>query len=250
MLSEKEIQFYSRQLGIPLWDPGVQERLKTSRVFVAGAGGLGSAVIYYLASAGVGTITICDSDKVEISNLNRQILHRYEHIGMKKTDSARIAATGLNPFISIQTLPIKIDKANAGEIVGDTDLIIDCLDNFEARFILNAVSVNRGIPMIHAGVSEFQGQITFLHPPATPCLACFIKKDTVTQHNRVAGMTPGILGTMQALEAIKYLTGIDGCMKNRLLFWDGLTMRLESILIKHDPKCSVCGKFHDGASGP
>jgi len=250
MLSDNEIQFYSRQMGIPVWGPVVQERLKASRVFVAGAGGLGSAVVYYLSGAGVGTITICDSDEVEISNLNRQILHRYNHSGMKKTDSARIAASGLNPFISIHSLPVKIDQTNAEEIVGDTDLIIDCLDNFEARFILNRVSVNRGIPMIHAGVSEFQGQITFLQPPDTPCLACFFTKNPIPKQNHVAGMTPGILGTMQALEAVKYLAGIGGCLKNRLVFWDGLTMRLEGILIKHDPECNVCGKLHGSASGP
>lgn len=240
MLSDKELQFYSRQLGISSWGAPAQVRLKKSRIFIAGAGGLGSAVAYYLAAAGAGTITICDSDAVELSNLNRQILHSFERIGMKKSDSARASTTGLNPFIEILSLPAKIDKNNAEELVGSADLIMDCLDNFETRFMLNRVSVKNNIPMIHAGVSEFQGQMTFLHPPETPCLACFIQKDIKNSNKSIAGMTPGIVGSMQALEAVKYLTGIGATLKNRLLFWDGMTMRLESMMLKRDPECKVC----------
>ena len=117
---------------------------------------------------------------------------------------------------------------------------MDCLDNFETRFMLNRVSVKNNIPMIHAGVSEFQGQMTFLHPPETPCLACFIQKDIKNSSKSIAGMTPGIIGSMQVLEAVKYLTGIGATLKNRLLFWDGMTMRLESMMLKRDPHCRVC----------
>lgn len=240
MLSDDEIGLYTRQLGIASWGESAQERLKKSRVFVAGAGGLGSAVIYYLSAAGVGEITICDSDSVELSNLNRQILHRHDRIGMKKSDSARVSASGLNPFITITSLTATIDKNNAEDIIGEPDLILDCLDNFDTRFVLNRVSVTRHIPMIHAGVSEFQGQITFLHPPETPCLECFIKRDVKKSGKHIAGMTPGIIGSMQALEAVKYLSGIGATLKNRLVFWDGLAVRLESIALKRDPGCSVC----------
>jgi adenylyltransferase/sulfurtransferase len=243
MLSQEEIQFYTRQLGIASWGTSAQEKLKQSKVFVAGAGGLGSAAIYYIAAAGVGNITICDSDVVEISNLNRQILHRHAKIGERKVDSARSAALGLNPFLNIMPVMARIDKNNAEELIRGSDLILDCLDNFETRFILNRSAVKMNIPMVHAGVSEFQGQITFLHPPETPCLECFISSDIKKKNSNIAGMTAGIIGSMQALEAVKYLGGIAPSLKNRLLFWDGVSMRLEGITLKRNSGCTVCKKI-------
>lgn len=244
-LTDEEILFYSRQLGIRSWGIPAQEKLKRSRVFVAGAGGLGSAVIYYLAAAGVGNIRVCDSDTIEPSNFNRQIIHRYERIGMRKADSAIASARELNPFINPVSIPKIIDKKKAEDLIGSSDLILDCLDNFETRLVLNQVSVKHNIPMIHAGIMDFQGQITFLHPPETPCLACFITKEHGKSADHIAGMTAGIVGSMQALEAVKYLTGIGPSLKNMIAHWDGVSMRLECISLKRNPDCRVCKNIKD-----
>ncbi len=207
MLSKDELQFYSRQLGIPSWGASAQEKLKNSKVFVAGSGGLGSPVLYYLAAAGVGTLILCDYDRVDVTNLNRQILHRYDRIGDPKVDSACEALTCLNPFITIIPVQAKLTNKNSEKIIGDSHIIIDCLDNFEARHVINRVSVKKRIPMIHAGVAEFRGQLTFLNPPETPCLACFLDQKSPKGKIQVAGATPGVMGSLQAVEAIKYLAG-------------------------------------------
>jgi molybdopterin/thiamine biosynthesis adenylyltransferase len=240
MLSHDEIKLYSRHLGIPSWGAAAQDKLKGSKVFVAGAGGLGSPVLYYLAAAGVGNLLVCDYDLIDISNLNRQIIHRFNRIGEMKVESAQASLQELNPFINITPLSKKITSKNAGDLVSGSDIIIDCLDNFKTRHILNRVSATLHIPMIHAGVSEFRGQITFLHPPETPCLACLIPEDNKKRVNYIAGATPGVIGSLQALEAIKYLTGIGTTLKNRMLFWDGLSMEFEAISLKRNPRCRVC----------
>ncbi|HOT43624.1 MAG TPA: HesA/MoeB/ThiF family protein [Spirochaetota bacterium] len=243
MLLKEELLFYSRQLGIPSWGAPAQEKLKNSRVFVAGTGGLGSPVLYYLAAAGVGTIIICDYDTIEITNLNRQILHRYGKIGYLKVDSAREALNELNPFITVTPVKEKLTAKNAGSIIGDPDIIIDCLDNFEARHIINRISVEKSIPLVHAGVAELRGQITFMHPPETPCLACFLDHKSPKKKPQVLGATAGVIGSLQAVEAIKHLAGFAPSLKNRLLFWDGLAMKFESISIKRNTRCKVCKNF-------
>ncbi len=240
MLSPDELQLYARQIGIPSWGAAAQEKLKNSRVFVAGTGGLGSPVLYYLAAAGIGTLVLCDYDSVDITNLNRQILHRYDRIGELKVESARRSLTEMNPFIAISTVSKKLTKRNAEDLVGDADLIIDCLDNFETRHLLNLVSVKNIIPMVHAGVAEFRGQMTFLHPAETPCLACFMDQKTPGNKPQVIGATPGVIGSLQAMEAIKYLAGFSPSLKNKLLFWDGLAMNFETITIRRNPRCKVC----------
>ena len=240
MLSKDEIRLYTRHLGIPSWGASGQERLKKARVFVAGAGGLGSPVLYYMAASGVGNLVLCDCDRIDISNLNRQILHRFSRIGEPKSESARASLQELNPFISITSIDKKINSKNAGDLVAGSDLIIDCLDNFKTRHVLNRASVSLGIPMIHAGVSGFSGQMTFLHPPETPCLACFLPETDSKKMNYITGPTPGVMGSLQAIEAIKYLTGIGDTLKNRMLFWDGLSMEFEIISLKRNPGCKVC----------
>jgi molybdopterin/thiamine biosynthesis adenylyltransferase len=243
MLSNDEIKLYTRHLGIPSWGTAGQEKLKGSRVFVAGAGGLGSSVLYYLAAAGVGNLALCDYDVIDISNLNRQILHRFKRIGEPKVESARASLLELNPFINITAVNKKITLKNAEDLVAGSDLIIDCLDNFKTRHVLNRASVSLHIPLIHAGVSEFRGQLTFLHPPETPCLACLIPKAGTKRINYIAGPTPGVLGSLQAVEALKYLAGIGSTLKNRMLFWDGLTMEFETISLRRNPGCRVCNNM-------
>lgn len=243
MLSADEITRYTRQLLIEGWSEKIQEKLKNSTVFVAGAGGLGSPVLMYLTSAGIGNIIVCDFDSVELSNLNRQILHSDERIGMQKADSACMTLEKINPGINIIPIREKLTRKNAGNLIADADIIMDCLDNFDTRFILNNISVKNHIPLVHAGVSDFSGQITFLSPPETPCLECIFPKKTKKQKVPIAGSTAGVIGSLQATEAIKYLTGIGETLKNRLLFWDGAGMSFRIINLSRNPKCRMCRKL-------
>ena len=243
MLLKEELLLYQRQLGIDRWGVQAQEKLKQSSVFVAGTGGLGSPVLYYLTAAGVGNIHICDYDTIDLTNLNRQIIHDYKKIGQKKVDSAFSSLSALNPHVTINRIYEKITKSNAEKLINKSDLIIDCLDNFDARLVLNSISVKRKIPMIHAGVSELQGQISFLQPPETACLACFMPRIKKKKIIYIAGAIPGVMGSLQAVEAIKFLTGIGGNLKNKILFWDGISMRFEIVNLLKNPRCRVCSKI-------
>jgi molybdopterin/thiamine biosynthesis adenylyltransferase len=242
MLTEDEVIRYTRQLPIKGCGTEIQIKLKRSRVFVAGTGGLGSPLLFYLTAVGVGNLIICDFDKIELSNLNRQILHSETNINRQKVDSTYSTLMDRNRNISITRVYEKLTRKNAERLIDNAELIIDCLDNFQTRHILNEYSVKKGIPMIHAGVSEFQGQITFLHPPKTACLACFYPQTPEKEKEPVPiiGATAGVLGSLQAIEAIKYLTGIGENLINRLLFWDGLEMRFESIMLSKNKKCKAC----------
>jgi molybdopterin-synthase adenylyltransferase len=239
MTENHEQMMYARQLGLPGWGAKTQERLKQSTVFVAGNGGLGSPVMFYLAAAGIGTLIACDFDVIDITNLNRQILHTFDRIGDMKVESTRKTLHELNPYVTIIPVDKKITASNAAKLMGNADIIVDCLDNFETRHILNAVAVKKRIPMVHAGVAEMRGQVTFLQPPETPCLACIItEKKSRKQH--ILGATAGVIGSIQALEVLKYLSGIGTTLKNRLMFWDGVSMNFETISIAKNPRCKVC----------
>ncbi|HNX24545.1 MAG TPA: HesA/MoeB/ThiF family protein [Spirochaetota bacterium] len=241
MLTENELIRYKRQLEISDWDISTQDKLKNSAVFCAGAGGLGSPVLYYLAAAGVGHIKICDRDNVELSNLNRQILYGTSDTGMWKAETASKKISLLNDNIQITYFNKDAGWELLDEIKG-CNIIIDCLDNFESRHILNRISLQTGIPMMHAGVSEYYGQMTFLQPGETPCLACFIPENIKKETKGIVGAMAGIVGAMQALEVIKYLTGKGGLLKNRLLYIDGKSMNFTAININKNPECKVCSK--------
>lgn len=240
MISKIELKQYERQILIKGWGTEAQEKIKNTTVFIAGAGGLGSSASMYLATAGFGRLIICDYDNVELSNLNRQILHNHKRIGMNKADSALITLRDINPSTDIVLIKEKITKKNAKKLIGNSDIIIDCLDNFQTRHILNKISVEFEIPMIHAGITEFHGQITFLNPPETPCLACFYSENPKKEIFPITGATAGIFGSLQAMEAIKYITGIGENLKNKILFFDGKEMRFSTINISHNLKCKIC----------
>lgn len=240
-LSPEERQRYTRQMIVPNWGEEAQRRLKASRVFIAGAGGLGSPVSFNLAVAGIGVIRICDFDSPELSNLNRQFLHDDSRIGMNKAESARRTLSRLNPHVQIDAITEKIDEANIDRLVGDSDLILDCMDNYPIRFVLNASAVRKGIPLIHGSIWGFEARVTFLHPPATPCLACIFKAAPPKEVFPVLGATPGITGTIQAMEAIKYLAGVGSLLKGRLLCCDYLEMKFFEVKVRKDPTCSACG---------
>jgi adenylyltransferase/sulfurtransferase len=232
---------YSRQMLMPGWGEEAQERLTASRVFVAGAGGLGSPVSIYLAVAGIGELAICDVDRVELSNLNRQILHPDARVGELKASSAAAMLGALNPDIRVVPHAEYLDEANVECLVGQPDAVVDCLDNFETRYLLNRYCLDRGIPFVHGAVSGMVGQLTFITPPETPCLRCIFPHAPPKELFPVLGATPGIVGTMQALEVLKYLTGVGETLKGTLLIFEGDEMLFTSIKAGRAPGCPDCG---------
>jgi len=230
---------YVRQ--IMLFGEMGQEKLKKSKVFVAGAGGLGSPVSTYLAVAGVGKIIIADFDCVEKSNLNRQFLHHEKDIGKEKVKSAKEKLLSLNPEIEVETIKEKITDENADSIVPPCDLIVDALDNFDTRHVLNRLAVKRKIPLIHGAVSGYRGQVTTIIPGKTPCLCCIFPTSFKKEVFPVLGTTPGVIGTIQANEAIKFITGQGKLIENRLLLWDGLSCSFCDVNVNKTENCPVCG---------
>jgi adenylyltransferase/sulfurtransferase len=240
-LTEAEHERYHRQIILPGWGVEGQKKVKEAVVFIAGAGGLGSPVAIYLAAAGVGRVRICDYSEPDLSNLNRQILHTDDDIGKNKAISAREMLHEINPHVKVEPLPYRIERENIDELVGDAKIIIDCMDNFPTRHILNEYAVRKAMPFIHGGVIGMCGQITFIHTPETPCLNCIFPGSPPREVFPVVGATPGVIGTLEALEALKYITGIGENLKGRLLIWDGEKMEFHQINIKKYPNCPVCG---------
>lgn len=241
-LSGYERVRFSRQMLIDGWGEAGQRRLKGSRVFIAGAGGLGSPVATYLAVAGVGEIRICDADTVELSNLNRQILHTDRRIGQPKALSAGQSLRELNPTIQVVTLTETMDEGTVALLADRPDVVVDCLDNFETRYVLNAYCLQEGIPLVHGAVGGFMGQVTFIQPPETPCLRCIFPEAPPRGTFPVVGVTPGVIGCIQAAEVIKYLTGIGSPLKGRLLIFEGEEMAFTTIKVEPAASCPVCGK--------
>ena len=241
VLTPEDRERYHRQMILPSWGEDAQRVLKDSCVFVAGSGGLGSPLAFYLAAAGVGTLRICDSGYVELSNLNRQILHGENRIGRNKALSAAETLAGVNSAVRVVALNETISGENVETLVGDARLLIDCLDNFETRYILNEHAVRTGLPLVHAGVNGLCGQIAFIHPPRTACLACLVAEAPPPEIFPILGATAGALGCLEALEALKYLTGAGELLEGRLLFFDGETMQVQEVSFDKDPECRVCG---------
>lgn len=242
-LSEQERERYHRQILLPGWGETAQDRLKEAVVFIAGAGGLGSPAAIYLAAAGVGTLRICDRGRPELSNLNRQVLHGDADLGRRKADSARDALARVNPHVRVIPLAEEIRPDTIERLVADARIMVDCLDNLETRLVLNEWAVRRGLPLVHGGIHGLCGQLTFLHPPHTPCLACtFPQSAGPPEVFPVVGATPGTIGCLQAMETLKYLTGTGTLLAGRLLLWDGEAMSFQEIRLEKDPACRVCGR--------
>ncbi len=231
---------YIRQ--IPLINREGQERLSRATVFIAGAGGLASPVATYLALAGVGEIIIADGDRVEESNFNRQFLHSTRDQGKQKAYSAISTLNLLNPEISLVAIPEFIDEKNAGEIVKDADIIIDAVDSYKTRFLLNRIAHSHGIPLVHGAIEGFGGQVTTIIPGQTPCIACLIPDAPPVRTVPVIGAAAGVIGSIQAMEAIKLITGIGKPFAGELFIWDGLCGRTDLLPFKNRPDCPVCGK--------
>ena len=240
-LNDAERQRYQRQMMIDGWGDATQQKLKDCSVFVAGAGGLGSPVSIYLAVAGVGELRISDCDTPDLSNLNRQILHDPTRLGTNKAVSARMTLERQNPDVTITALSERIDDQSVDRLVGDADCIVDCLDNFPTRYILNDCAIRKGIPLVHGAIQGLQGQMTFIHVPRTGCLRCLVEEAPPKTVFPVVGATPGVIGTLQAMETLKYLTSIGQNLAGEILLWDGALVEFRRLKLAKDPACPSCG---------
>ena len=239
-LTEYDEKRYHRQIIIPGFGPEGQQKLKNSTVFVAGAGGLGSPVATYLAVAGIGRIILVDMDVVDPSNLNRQILHWDENVGQKKVESGGFKLRKINPEIRITALDTRIDEENVYDLTQESDIIVDAMDNYPIRYLLNKAAFRHNIPFIHASVWGLGGQLMTVIPGKTPCLSCLVHEEPPKEIFPVLGATPGVLGTLQVTEVIKLLTGVGRPVTGRLILYDGEFMKFHEIPIERDPDCPVC----------
>lgn len=234
---------YKRNIAIKEIGIEGQEKLKNSKILICGAGGLGSTVISNLASIGIGNIGIIDYDLIEISNLNRQYIHKFKSIGEKKVISAKNWIYDFNNQIKVDTYDIKLNLDNYSEIVKKYDLIIDCFDSYHSKFILNTIAIKSKKILIHAGVSEFYGQVTSIIPHHTPCLNCIIPFTLTDEKEIPKGVISPIVSTIasiQSLEAVKLILNIGDPLINHLLIFNGLNMSFKKIFLKKNPKCKVC----------
>jgi adenylyltransferase/sulfurtransferase len=248
-LTPDEIERYSRQILVPDIGGRGQIRLRQARVVVIGAGGLGSPAAYYLAAAGIGTLGLIDADDVELSNLQRQILHRTKDIGRKKVDSAQARLTELNPGVTVNIYPLRLAPGNAAEILNGYDFILDGSDNFDTKFLVNDIAVRLEIPFSHAGIVRLQGQTMTVIPKRSACYRCFFSDPPAAeellscQQAGILGAVAGTIGSIQATEAIKYLTGFEeGLLIDRLLTYDAKAMRFHEVAITRNPRCAACGR--------
>lgn len=240
-LTPTELQRYERQILIPQIGRIGQQRLKKAEIAIAGAGGLGSPVAMYLAAAGVGHLRLIDCDTVETGNLNRQLLHWQKDVGRPKTESALNKLTRINPHIHVEVRNTKIDAYNASELVAGCNAVVDALDNMATRYIVNQAAVTRRIPFFHGAVNGFEGRAMSILPGKSACLRCLYKGPVPEGVAPVIGVTPGLIGTIQATEVIKFLLGKGELLTNRMLHYDGLAMVFHEFQVRRNPDCDHCG---------
>lgn len=234
------MQRYYRNIRIGEIGTVGQGKLKQSKVLVVGSGGLGSPVLLYLAAAGVGTIGIIDNDDVDISNLQRQIIHFTPDIGKQKVNSAKEKLNALNPEVDLITFHEKFIPDNAQKLVKAFDFVVDCCDNYETKFLINDICVSENKAYSHGAVKELQGEV-MTYVPGNCCYRCIFNDPPVNDKNSengILGPVAGIIGSIQAAETIKYLTGIDTLLLNRILLFDGKTMNFQSLNIKKNQDCN------------
>lgn len=246
MLTDDELLRYSRQIMLPELDIAGQEALRQATVLVVGMGGLGSPVAMYLAAAGVGNLILVDHDQVDLSNLQRQIAHTTDRVGQDKVASAAAALGQLNPGCHVQTVTDKLTEQNADTLIASCDLIVDCSDNFAVRFLLNRMSVVHRKPLVSGAAIRLDGQLSVYDPRVadSPCYRCLFdetgEEDRRCATNGVLAPVVGVVGSIQAIEAIKVIVGFGETLVGRLLIFDALTMGFRKVKVKRNPDCPVC----------
>ena len=246
-LTPEQRNRYQRHLLLPEVGETGQLKLLDSKVLLLGAGGLGSPAALYLAAAGVGTIGIIDMDVVDASNLQRQILHNTDRIGERKVDSAKKTLTLINPDVNVVTFDVRLGADNVLDIIDGYDVIVDGTDNFPTRYLVNDASLLKRIPVVHGSIFRFEGQATVFNPYEGPCYRCMIPEPPPAElapscaEAGVLGVLPGIIGSIQAIEAIKILLGIGDTLQGRLLAYDALEQGFRTFKVHRDPHCPACG---------
>jgi molybdopterin/thiamine biosynthesis adenylyltransferase len=246
--TDERIERYSRHLLLPEVGWEGQERLLRAKVVLVGAGGLGSPVGYYLAAAGVGTIGVIDPDRVELSNLQRQIAHTTGRLGAPKVLSAQAAWEALNPDVTVVPHAERLCAANARAILGAYDLVVECSDNFPTRFLVNDACVLLGKPLVSGAVYRFEGQLLVVCPGTGPCYRCLFASPPpagmvpTCLETGILGVVPGVIGTLQATEVVKLILGIGEPLAGRLLLWNALAGSFTEVRVPRNPACPVCGE--------
>lgn len=246
-MTDAQLLRYSRQILLPGFGIEGQERLLAASVLVVGLGGLGSPVAMYLAAAGVGRLVLADFDAVDLSNLQRQLLHTTERIGMPKAESARIALAALNPEVGIETVKRSLTEETLPDLVAQVDLVVDGSDNFATRFAVNAACFRARRPLVSGAAIRMEGQVaTYSGRPGGPCYQCLYPRDggldETCSANGILAPVVGVIGGIQATEAIKVLTGLGEPLFGRLLLLDAAAMEWRSLRLSADPACPICGK--------
>ena len=246
-LSDGQVERYSRQLVLPEWSVEAQERLGGASAIVVGAGALGSPAAAYLAAAGVGRIGVVDSDPVELSNLGRQPLHFTPDVGTNKAESAAAKLGVLNPEVTVEPYPVRLDDANADAIVVGADVVVDCSDTFETRYLVNDACCAAGVPLVEGGVLGFEGLVMSIRPGESACYRCAFPQPPPPEAVRacrdygVMGPVAAVVGSLQALEALKLLTGVGEPLLDRFLQFDGLATGHLVVATSRRADCSACG---------
>jgi len=247
-MNDEQLLRYNRQIMLPQIDVEGQQKLADAHVLIIGMGGLGSPAAIYLTAAGIGTLTLVDFDKVELTNLQRQIVHRNSDIDKPKVDSAKRNLLAINPDVQINTIDFKPDQQTLDKLVKLADVVIDASDNYETRFAVNATCVTHRIPLVSAAAIRFEGQISVFDKrhDSNPCYNCLYPKsgdeNETCSENGILAPVVGIIGSMQSLEAIKVICGIGEPLVGRLLILDALSMSWRSMKFKRDPSCPACGR--------
>ncbi|MBV9714004.1 MAG: molybdopterin-synthase adenylyltransferase MoeB [Solirubrobacterales bacterium] len=247
-LTAEQRERYSRHLLLPEVGIDGQQKLLDAKVLLLGAGGLGSPAALYLAAAGVGTLGIVDNDEVDLSNLQRQVIHSSERIGVSKVDSAEQTITALNPDVKVEKYPVRLGAENIVEILRGYDIVLDGLDNFPTRYLLNDASVRLGIPVVSAAILGFEGQLSVFKPYDGPCYRCLFPVPPPAElapscgANGVLGVLPGTMGLLQATEVIKLILGEGDPLIGRLLMYDALAATVTEVKVRRDPDCPICSR--------
>ena len=246
--TEDQVQRYSRHIILSEVGGKGQRKINAARVFVIGAGGLGSPVALYLAAAGVGTLGIIDADSVDLSNLQRQVLHQTPDLGMPKVFSAQEKITAMNPDVRVIPYHARLGADNALSLMKDYDVIVDGTDNFPAKFLINDAAVLAGKPLVHGGILRFDGQVFTILPGKSACYRCIFQSPPPAglvpscQEAGVLGALAGFIGTVQGTEVLKLILGIGQPLTDRILCYDALRTRIREVRVRRNPRCAVCGE--------